>query len=63
MHEHSPISHGKNTKAPTLILADLADYRVPPIQSLNLYRAPGTATARAIPSGSATSSGVGPVEG
>ncbi len=39
MHEQSPISYVKNMKTPTLILADLADYRVPPMQSFKLYHA------------------------
>ena len=39
MHEQSPISYVKNMKAPTLILTDMADYRVPPMQSFKLYHA------------------------
>jgi dipeptidyl aminopeptidase/acylaminoacyl peptidase len=39
MHEQSPISYVKNMKTPTLILTDLADYRVPPMQSFKLYHA------------------------
>ena len=39
MHEQSPISYVKNMKTPTLILTDMADYRVPPMQSFKLYHA------------------------
>jgi dipeptidyl aminopeptidase/acylaminoacyl peptidase len=37
--EQSPITYVKNMKAPTLIMADMSDYRVPPMQSFKLYHA------------------------
>jgi dipeptidyl aminopeptidase/acylaminoacyl peptidase len=39
MHQQSPISYASKMKTPTLILTDMADYRVPPMQSFKLYHA------------------------
>ncbi|HEX6464104.1 MAG TPA: S9 family peptidase [Vicinamibacterales bacterium] len=39
IHEQSPITYVSKMKTPTLILTDLADYRVPPMQSFKLYHA------------------------
>jgi dipeptidyl aminopeptidase/acylaminoacyl peptidase len=39
IHEQSPISSVKNMKAPTLILSDVGDFRVPITQSYKLFHA------------------------
>ncbi len=37
--EQSPITYVSKMKTPTLIMTDMADYRVPPMQSFKLYHA------------------------
>jgi dipeptidyl aminopeptidase/acylaminoacyl peptidase len=37
--EHSPITYAKNVKAATLILSDTSDFRVPTVESYELYHA------------------------
>lgn len=39
IHEQSPISYVKNMKAPTLIMSNVGDYRVPVTQSYKLFHA------------------------
>ena len=39
IHDQSPISYVKNMKAPTLILSNVGDYRVPVTQSYKLFHA------------------------
>jgi dipeptidyl aminopeptidase/acylaminoacyl peptidase len=39
VREQSPITYVSKMKTPTLIMADMGDYRVPPMQSFKLYHA------------------------
>ena len=39
VREQSPITYVSKMKTPTLIMTDMADYRVPPMQSFKLYHA------------------------